>query len=491
VKQDGSKQSSIDVLLVMEGYGTDSEAREHADFYSGVSGTDRGLLDVFPMNVSEGRFNIWYVEARDGSNAIGGSNGPFREARYQMGQCSADYAFYLSKNTQEWGTAAKDEVARVKGIESKIAKENGAIGLIHEWGHIFGGLADEYDFNEGLREPTRPNCAANRSQAQKWWGPMADTSSSVGYENGCKNSEDMIEPHIGQTIMGDGGLWGYGPVNDRQMLETIASETEPITDIALEEASLVDNEIEVSLTYSKASNVVEIELVQTGEQTTTFVHGSGTETLTFQAPEANEEIELRAETIENTIETKSANNYATVQTSTEQSQTQQSPSEELRSRVQQTQQELEKSEDRLDNLTSEVARLNSRIDELEAQKRRLESEKQRLRSQISDMEHRNTTLNSAVRDLRSRNEELRQRIRRLNSSSSRNRGLEALSAENEALRTQNREYKEALRQLRQQRSRTSTENTSRTGEKAGSPSKPAVRNRFEQPGLIQILRNLF
>ncbi|MFB6245795.1 MAG: hypothetical protein ABEJ03_05620 [Candidatus Nanohaloarchaea archaeon] len=381
---DGDRSgNSVDLLLVMGGYSEDVRAEQHARYFAGFKGTDRGLMDLFPMNVTEDRFEILYVGARDNSNDVGGSNGPFREARYQRKQCGADYAVYMARGPHGWTTGAKDLVARVKGISDKVAEDNGAVGLIHEWGHIFGDVSDEYDFNAGKRDGNFPNCAKSKSQAEKWWGEMAETTDSVGYANGCKNSDDMIEPHPGGTIMGDKGLWHYGPVNDRNFLKNIAEETGPVTDLSVESVSRSGTEIEAKISYETASNVAEVSLENADGSKKIFVHGTGSENVTIDAGEKLRKVELSVDTVDDIKEINEDNNRLSKEFG--------ATADYWKSKYMKASQKLEESRDRVSELESRVSGLESDLADV---RQRLDE----ARSTIAGLRSRNSNLSEQLNE---------------------------------------------------------------------------------------------
>lgn len=310
LSKSGEPEKKVDLLLVAgENYDERSVIEEDFNYYTGSD--DRGLFDVFPMNVTQDRFNIWYVEGRNNSSTTSGDKGPFREAEYWLNSCAKmDYSVFLAKIRHDgWRGGAYDKIARVDGVGEKVDEGDGAVGLIHEWGHLFGNVADEYNYQEGLMDSTSPNCAESRSQAEEWWGEMASLTSRVGYESGCKGS-DNIEAHPGGSIMGDGGLWSYGPVNDRQMLQIISEKTGPVTDISLEKQRISDKTVYLDLKWEKASNVAKIK-VEDEIVSRHFLYHSGEKEISIKKPD-KPIYNITVETEENIEETSDENSLITV-----------------------------------------------------------------------------------------------------------------------------------------------------------------------------------
>lgn len=96
---------------------------------------------------------------------------------------------------------------------------------IHEFGHSFGGLVDEYNYNHGLipYSETDVNCD-NNPQCPKWQDLMGRYENevtknvvTVGCFEGCKYQErGLYRPIEIESIMLD-MLGDFGPVNERHL----------------------------------------------------------------------------------------------------------------------------------------------------------------------------------------------------------------------------------------------------------------------------------
>lgn len=224
----GPSARKVDVVFIARNYKNKTDWQSHLEYYLDFDQDNRGLFDVYPMNVTTNRFNIW---TRNASNAIGTYNDPrddrglIKDARRDwFSQCDfADYEVIMSYdafNHSAFAYSDSNEIY-IPDISSKMEQEDGAVALIHEWGHGFGGLKDEYDSEDGRDAHGKPNCAANRSQAEQWWGDLAATNPHVDYYRGCAYTDTNWRPH-GRSIMGNGGLWHYGPVNDRKLWSVLS-----------------------------------------------------------------------------------------------------------------------------------------------------------------------------------------------------------------------------------------------------------------------------
>jgi len=222
----GETELKADLLLIPKGYGSDNVMRQDFSYFMDFDSDNRGLFGVYPFNVTSGRFNIWVY---NGSRRIGDWQDPregrglVKDGRVALEQCPfVDYSAVLAKEGMGRGAfTLPGHRMFVKDVHRKVLNDRGAAGLIHEWGHAFGQLQDESQRSGGESEPSRPNCARSREQAERWWGDLAENYSDVSYYRGCKGDPGLWEPHD-STIMGDGGLWRYGRVNDRRLLERLS-----------------------------------------------------------------------------------------------------------------------------------------------------------------------------------------------------------------------------------------------------------------------------
>jgi len=222
----GHPSNKADILLVGRNYRADSVMMEDFRYYMDFNQTHRGLFDVYPMNVSMEKFNVWVLDAGENGIAYYGDKkdgrGLIKDARDWFAKCPfADYPVVMSEDGFGRSAFSVDNEMYIPNVSQKVRDDNGAVALIHEWGHGFGDLKDEYSRENGRNASGKPNCAPSREAADEWWGEMARKNPNVGFERGCAYTEDNWEPHPGGTIMGDGGLWHYGPVNDRALLEKL------------------------------------------------------------------------------------------------------------------------------------------------------------------------------------------------------------------------------------------------------------------------------
>lgn len=223
--RNGPRSKKADLVVIPAEYPSQNLQERHVEYYLDLDGDNRGLFGVYPMNVSKEKFNIWIAEPEEPLGYYGGRDegrGLVGNSKEVLQRCEGDFGAVLSYDGFEHRAFTVGDIAYVPDLEEKVPQQNGAVGLNHEWGHAFADLKDEYSSPGGPDKSGKPNCAPTREKAEQWWGDMADVNPNVGFEQGCAYSEDNWEPHPGGTIMGDGGLWRYGPVNDRAIFEELS-----------------------------------------------------------------------------------------------------------------------------------------------------------------------------------------------------------------------------------------------------------------------------
>jgi hypothetical protein len=90
--------------------------------------------------------------------------------------------------------------------------------LLHEFGHSFGKLADEYVEPQIGNWPRQPNCAPDITTAQKWWSSI----SGAGYYEGCSYTETNIRPTFNSIMRAHWILKDdFGEVNKQALLNII------------------------------------------------------------------------------------------------------------------------------------------------------------------------------------------------------------------------------------------------------------------------------
>ena len=131
---------------------------------------------------------------------------------------SADYTLVISKNNYRsycyFGTPCFNSVG------NSLSKDTGRL-ILHEFGHGFAYLADEYSEDGKPKSPREPNCAPDIETAKKWWGNL-EGNNGVSYFQGCSYVNSNIRPTENSIMFKHWILKDtYYPVNERKILEVL------------------------------------------------------------------------------------------------------------------------------------------------------------------------------------------------------------------------------------------------------------------------------
>ena len=182
IHESGDPATKVDLLLMGDGY----TAEESAEFISRAKELTEILFATYPFSERKDDFNVWAVAppARESGvsrpstgtfrdSPIGSTYDSFRSERYILTfdnksmrriASSAPYDFIeILTNTEVYGGGG------IYGLFSTAAANSGyaAYLFVHEFGHHFAGLADEYytssiayELPDVIEEPYEPNVTA-------------------------------------------------------------------------------------------------------------------------------------------------------------------------------------------------------------------------------------------------------------------------------------------------------------------------------------------
>jgi hypothetical protein len=220
ILNNGDPNKNIDIAFVGDGYFDNEELNKDVIKivdYEGNNGIN-GLMSVEPFKSNGNKFNIWMIKAGNQIPMVTISEnfqGPDRDKSLEIAaECSsADYKIVLSK--KEFRSYAFTDDAYLS-LGSYSESGWGRL-LLHEFGHTFGKLADEYVDPPMGNRPHPPNCAPDIATAQKWWGSTAGT----GFY-GCSYTETNIRPYF-NSIMRNQLIFkdDYGEINEAAILKIL------------------------------------------------------------------------------------------------------------------------------------------------------------------------------------------------------------------------------------------------------------------------------
>jgi len=206
--QNGSPNDKVDILLLPEGY-TKKEMRK---FRQDVKHFMSVLFDAPPFNSYKDRFNVWYLEVPSEESGIDNPReGIFVKSAFNLSYNSFDSDRYIlafdNKRIRDIAaTAPYDQLFFIVNSDkyggggiynlystcySHDAKEENSwwpdYVFVHEFGHAFGGLADEYytsqvSYNEFYPldvEPWEPNVTPNPDPKTIKWREFIDPETPV------------------------------------------------------------------------------------------------------------------------------------------------------------------------------------------------------------------------------------------------------------------------------------------------------------------------
>ncbi|MBT8107859.1 MAG: IgA Peptidase M64 [Gammaproteobacteria bacterium] len=191
IRESGDPATKVDLLLMGDGY----TAEEAQDFIDKARELTDILFATYPFSKRKDDFNVWAVvpPAREAGvsrpstgtfrdSPIGSTYDSFRSKRYILTfdnksmrriASSAPYDFIeILTNTEVYGGGG------IYGLFSTAAANSGyaAYLFVHEFGHHFAGLADEYytssiayELPEVIEEPYEPNVTALLDPANLKW----------------------------------------------------------------------------------------------------------------------------------------------------------------------------------------------------------------------------------------------------------------------------------------------------------------------------------
>src|SRR3989344_826911 len=220
ILDNGDSSKKADIAFVGDGYFNNDELKDHilklVD-YNGNSGYN-GLMSVEPFKSNKDKFNIWMIKADDKIN-YQDSKPNYKDAVSIASKCtSADYTLVISKNNYRsycyFGTPCFNSVG------NSLSKDTGRL-ILHEFGHGFAYLADEYSEDGKPKSPREPNCAPDIETAKKWWGNL-EGNNGVSYFQGCSYVNSNIRPTENSIMFKHWILKDtYYPVNERKILEVL------------------------------------------------------------------------------------------------------------------------------------------------------------------------------------------------------------------------------------------------------------------------------
>lgn len=258
VVDNGASDKNVDIVFIAEGYTKDEQDK----FISDIKRLTDYLFSFPPYDKLKGKFNIWAVEAISeqsgcdnprgdvwAKTAVSSSFNTFNIDRYLESydvKSIRDYAanapydqIYVLVNSDKYGGGGIFNHFSLTTVDHALSKQV----FIHEFGHAFAGLADEYyssevayvDFFNLKIEPWQPNITTLVNFDKKWKSlldkdtpiptPATDTLKIGVYEGGGYMAKGIYRPAI-NCRMKTNEAEGFCPACQKAIVDMINFLTE-------------------------------------------------------------------------------------------------------------------------------------------------------------------------------------------------------------------------------------------------------------------------
>ncbi|WP_018691140.1 M64 family metallopeptidase [Algicola sagamiensis] len=271
VIDNGHSENRVDLVFVAEGYTTSEIKRFEED----LSGIIEGFFRAPPLSTYQKHFNVWGVKSI--SNQSGAGNGSPIDTAFgaHFGCYGIDRLLCVeTRKVQQYvGQKLNEEEHDVIVVVVNTTKYGGAGGAVatmslhssavdlalHEVGHTFALLADEYDYGTCNAGPASEANVTNQRSGQKWshWFDHADNVDSFEGAKYCK--QGMFRPT--ENSMMRTLAQPFYAVNTEQIIRRIYKYTSPIDQVT-PEAKAITLEKGRSIRFSS-------KLLQPSDQTVT------------------------------------------------------------------------------------------------------------------------------------------------------------------------------------------------------------------------------
>jgi len=252
----GDPKEKHDIVFIGDNFKTDELLTKGVYFLIDIESRYNGFFSVSPFKENKEKFNIWMINAKDYKHDQEGNLDPEDYLRF-VKNCERDTVVVVSINMfRPYASFPTSEskggvIYLSLGFINLLSPEFIGRFLLHEFGHAFGNLADEYidPITRSTHDPNEfPNCASTLEKAKEKWGDLVGVE-EVGYytgvkdvpgttyyksknpsvqqlgfypdgtdigDGGCQFEVKNIRPTIGSIMkMGNEVQYGFGPVNER------------------------------------------------------------------------------------------------------------------------------------------------------------------------------------------------------------------------------------------------------------------------------------
>jgi hypothetical protein len=159
----GDSNKKIDIVFLGFNYNDKQLFAQDVDDY-----TNNYLFQIEPFSTNKEKFNIWMIDEQSPDCSI--TNYIFCDSlsvNKIASNCPNDYVFILADKNNLRNSIRSSAVSNL----AKINTNDNKLVLLHEFSHIFAGLADEYTdryYNDWFDAKNYPNC--DYQECPSWSG---------------------------------------------------------------------------------------------------------------------------------------------------------------------------------------------------------------------------------------------------------------------------------------------------------------------------------
>lgn len=222
----GNSNDKVDILIIGAEYNSPAELKNAINKLFSLESNNKyiGFFDVEPFKSNKNKFNIWMIPAQEYTTKEVGVCGQscsqlvdFEKDTAYIAQCpNVDTTITIFKTAKFRSCAGGGQWS---SLSCQDEEDQGKL-ILHESGHSFGRLADEYTEPSKGSHPWGPNCAASKNEAMQKWGDLAGQG-DIGYFQGCSYTDNNIRPNQNSLMRSHYSATSYGLVNERAILKIL------------------------------------------------------------------------------------------------------------------------------------------------------------------------------------------------------------------------------------------------------------------------------
>ena len=248
------RNAAFTILFIGDGYSSTRDLERDAKKLAGI-GTSGGLFGTPPFDQNIDKFNLKAMIANTGTHEIGRSHSEtgyalakavaLASSRKKADRCSGTIDYVITLAKKDFRSVCFPWLACLVSVGSEVNTDDQKL-FVHEFGHGFAGLVDEYVdssvteafddysgivnfiFHENIRDvmglftflgvTTAPNCVRTQAEADTWLTTFPRNQISIS--RGCGFSSRYYRP-TRNSIMRDHTQSSFGTVSEKRIVDVI------------------------------------------------------------------------------------------------------------------------------------------------------------------------------------------------------------------------------------------------------------------------------